>query len=296
MNDRKVDKPPATNRPSSSLKRSKVGGIALVVLAALYTVLQPTLNERFGLNLPSLRTESSSEASVVEAAPNQSGASPSNHRVEKPGGGPQTSRSNQSNSENDLGNDQPVSQFGAPGAPESASAATHTSPAPSKTATKPPPPSGRGSQSPVTAKTPPNTGSVDRSAPEEDLLYGLLRQTSPDRYLSPAGLQYNPGSQEGHRLEHLRRHTKDDRSRPIHGVFDGDMEGALKTIDKAYQRAKQGQRTTKKMDGRRTIYTVDMGGRIGFVGGKEGARRRNPLARRVRIVLEGNQVITAFPQ
>ena len=130
----------------------------------------------------------------------------------------------------------------------------------------------------------------------DDLLYGMLREVSRDRFISPAGLQYTPGSAEGHRLEHLRRHTKDDPGRPgSHGVFDGDMEGALKTIDRAYVRAKKGQRTTKKVDDGRTIYTVDMGGRIGFVGGRDGGRKRNPMARRVRMVLEGTRVITAYP-
>jgi hypothetical protein len=128
------------------------------------------------------------------------------------------------------------------------------------------------------------------------LLHGLLREISFDRFISPAGLLYTPGSAEGHRLEHLRRHTKDDPGRPgSHGVFDGEMEGALKTIDRAYERAKKNQRTTKSVDGDRTIYTVDMGGRIGYVGGRDGGRKRKPMARRVRMVLEGNRVITAYP-
>ncbi len=131
---------------------------------------------------------------------------------------------------------------------------------------------------------------------DTELLYGLLREVSKDRYISPAGLQYTPGSAEGHRLEHLRRHTKDDPSRPgSHGVFDGDMEGALETIDRAYLKAKQGTRTTKSVDEGRTIYTVDLGGRVGFVGGRDGGRKHNPMARRVRIVLEDTRVITAYP-
>ena len=127
-------------------------------------------------------------------------------------------------------------------------------------------------------------------------MYGLLREVALDRYLSPAGLLYTRGSAEGHRLEHLRRHTKDDPGRPgKHGVFDGQMEGALKTVDQAYERAKTGQRTTEKRDKARTIYTVDMGKRVGYVGGREGNRKRKPMARRVRLVLEGTRVITAYP-
>ena len=41
--------------------------------------------------------------------------------------------------------------------------------------------------------------------------------------------------------------------------------------------------------------SVDMGRRVGFVGGREGNRMRKPMARRVRIVLDGTRVITACP-
>ena len=131
---------------------------------------------------------------------------------------------------------------------------------------------------------------------DADLRYGLLREIRNDRFLSPAGLEYVPGSAEGHRLEHLRRHTKDQPSRPgKHGVFDGGMEGALVTIDRAYDRAKKKQRTTKQTSRDRTIYTVDMGRRVGYVGGREGKSSGNPMARRVKLVLEGTRFITAFP-
>ncbi len=47
------------------------------------------------------------------------------------------------------------------------------------------------------------------AAQSNDLLYGLLKETGRQRYVSPEGLQYNPGSEEGHRLKHLERHLKD---------------------------------------------------------------------------------------
>lgn len=140
----------------------------------------------------------------------------------------------------------------------------------------------------VTAESKPS------DAPE--LLHGLLKDLGNERYISPQGLLFTRGSAEGHRLAHLERHTVDDPSRPgKHGVFDGGMPGALKTIDRAFERAKKGQRTTKEMDEGRTIYTVDMGARVGYVGGREGNRMRKPMARRVRLVLDQNRVITAFP-
>ncbi|MEL7336216.1 MAG: hypothetical protein AAFN70_08470, partial [Planctomycetota bacterium] len=131
---------------------------------------------------------------------------------------------------------------------------------------------------------------------KSNLKYGLLKNLGNERYVSPEGLMYVKGSAEGHRLRHLERHTKDQPSRPgSHGVFDGGMEKALKTIDNAYKRAKKNYKTTKQVDDRRTIYTVDLGGRIGYVGGKTGNRDRKPMARRVKIVLEGNKLITAYP-
>ncbi|QDV43163.1 hypothetical protein Enr13x_30170 [Stieleria neptunia] len=129
-----------------------------------------------------------------------------------------------------------------------------------------------------------------------DLHYGLLREIRPNVFRSPEGLQYVPGSAEGHRLEHLRRHTQDMPSRPgKHGVFDGGMEGALVTIDDAYERAQANQRSTKQTDRDRTIYTVDMERRVGYVGGREGKRQNHPIARRVKLVLEDTIVITAYP-
>lgn len=129
----------------------------------------------------------------------------------------------------------------------------------------------------------------------ETLLHGLLQEISKAHYLSPAGLIYGPGSTEGHRLDHLGRHIKDQPNRPgKHGVFDGGMQGALKTIDDDFKRAQKQQRTTETIDGSRTISTVDLGERVGFVGGQDGRRRRNPVARRVGLVLEGKR-ITAYP-
>lgn len=249
--------------------RSKVGGIAVVALVALYSLAAPYANDRFGLHLPALRTDADGNVQVADS---------------------------------DRGS-RPSAVTGTADATRTRPSAT--SPKPSRTNDK--------TSGPLADRMRPTTRidssrSVTTSAPSseqektaasestDDGLYGYLREVSPDRYVSPAGLLYTPGSAEGHRLEHLRRHTIDDPSRPgSHGVFDGEMEGALKSIDNAYQRAKQGQRTTKQVADGRTIYTVDMGGRVGFIGGRDGNRKRKPMARRVRLVVEGNRVITAYP-
>lgn len=273
------EKLPNDSQDDSSLKqrfssrkggKSKIGGIAIIALIVVYSLAAPRLNTRYGWNLPQIQTDSNGNVQLAKANPKTKNATSGTSKSS-----PQPSSSKSGNTSANKSDFPGVSER------DKGPLASHMSP------------SSRSKDTP--ARGPPSEKSETESD-DSDLLYGLLRETSPKRYLSPEGLQYTPGSAEGHRLEHLRRHTKDDPGRPgKHGVFDGEMEGALKTIDRAYQRAKTGQRTTKKEDGNRTIYTVDMGGRVGFVGGRDGGRKRNPMARRVRIVLEGVRVITAYP-
>jgi hypothetical protein len=48
--------------------------------------------------------------------------------------------------------------------------------------------------------------------------------------------------------------------------------------------------------GARTVYDVDMGRTIGYVGGSQGAALGNPPTQLIRIIIEGsNKVITGFP-
>jgi hypothetical protein len=114
---------------------------------------------------------------------------------------------------------------------------------------------------------------------------------------SPAGLRYGPGSLEGHRWNHVLRHAADQPDRPQpHGVFDDDPAQIVAVIDEAYELARQGDRRVReKRDGPRTIYTVDMGRRVGYVGGQTGRRQGHPPATGVRLVLEGRNVISAYP-
>ena len=286
-NDSHDDSSP-NQRPSGrkgGLDKSKLGGIAVIALIVVYSLAAPRLNARYGWKLPQIQTDSSGNVRLAKADAQTETEATS--KSNKSSDSFQTSKSSTSKSSPKQSSNQSAStsanKSSPPGTSERAKGPLASRMRPSSRSTD------TSSRGPPSEK--PKTSSAD-----SDLLYGLLRETSPKRYISPEGLQYTPGSAEGHRLEHLRRHTKDDPRRPgSHGVFDGEMEGALKTIDRAYQRAKTGQRTTKKVDDGRTIYTVDMGGRVGYVGGRDGGRKRNPMARRVRIVLEGNRVITAYP-
>ncbi|TWT97523.1 hypothetical protein [Neorhodopirellula pilleata] len=259
--------------PSRKKTKTTATGLVIAILIGGYTMFRPAINQATGWNLPAIAQQEASVAATKVAATADRAETTTTSPV------PSTSK------------DDP-SKPGATKNPPAPRAPTQRGPladrmSPSKSASARPPTDG------VTADKA-TTDSPPKSDPS--LKYGLLREIGPERYLSPAGLLYAPGSAEGHRLEHLKRHTADQPNRPgKHGVFDGGMEGALTTIEKAFEKAKAKQRTTTEEDGDRTIYTVDMGKRIGYIGGREGNQKRKPMARRIRMVLEGNRVITAFP-
>jgi hypothetical protein len=142
-------------------------------------------------------------------------------------------------------------------------------------------------------------GAVEKPAGDvqETRRLGELEELDGGIKRSTAGLLYTPGSQEGHRLEHVLRHDNDIPSRPgKHGVFDGDDSDLLAVIDEAYLLVREGSpRVQSQREGRRTVHNVDIGRRIGFVGGQDGARDGNPSATHVRLVLEEDRLITAFP-
>ncbi|MCO6455524.1 MAG: hypothetical protein J5I93_09530 [Pirellulaceae bacterium] len=128
-----------------------------------------------------------------------------------------------------------------------------------------------------------------------DSAAGALTELPGDVWRSPGGLLYGPGSREGHRLRHVLRHARDDPDRPgEHGVFDGDQAAIVALIDEAYARSEQGAGRVER-DGPRSVVTVDLQRRVGYVGGQVGRRQGHPATRHVRLVLEGRNVITAYP-
>ncbi len=141
-----------------------------------------------------------------------------------------------------------------------------------------------------TAKKPSEKAATDKK-------YGLLESIGRDRYQSPAGLVYGPGSEEGHRLKHVERHLEDQPNRPgKHGVFDGDMAAVIRWIDDAYQRAERGAKgVSKREEEGRTVIEASFDKPIGYIGGRDGKKAGNPPAKRLRLVVDERQVITAFP-
>ncbi len=139
---------------------------------------------------------------------------------------------------------------------------------------------------------------ADRSPPQvAGDLSELLTKIGREEFVSPAGLHYSRGSQHGHRLRHLEAHTRDEPNRVgSHGVYNTtDIATVVKLIDEAYRQAQTGQRTQKEYEEGREVYLVNLGRPIGYVGGESGRRQGNPPAKKLRLVLEGAQVITAFP-
>jgi hypothetical protein len=118
-----------------------------------------------------------------------------------------------------------------------------------------------------------------------------------DFHRAAAGLVYLPGSADGHRLRHVMEHAKDNTSKEIHGVYDGERDEILAVIDEAFTKAKKGGTDVRseKQNGRR-IYTVNLKRRIGQMGGQQGERQGNPECRYLRMVIENDvEVVTAYP-
>lgn len=125
-----------------------------------------------------------------------------------------------------------------------------------------------------------------------------LKEVGRDRYESPAGLLYTMGPRGEHRIEHVMRHANDQPNRPAHGVFmgNGDQDAVLEIIDDAYRLVKsKSPRAKYESSQGNDKYDVDMQRKVGFEGGKKGKKSNNRALNKVRMILDGNRVITAFP-
>ena len=96
----------------------------------------------------------------------------------------------------------------------------------------------------------------------------------------------------------MLHHTKDDRSKPVHGVFTVDAKDIFPMIDEAYKLVKAKSRKvlkTKPESGTDKIaYDVEMDRKIGYKGGRTGSKDKHLTV--LRLVLDkGIRVITAFP-
>ncbi len=128
---------------------------------------------------------------------------------------------------------------------------------------------------------------------------GQLTEIRRNVFRSAAGLTYVPSQPDGHRIRHVMLHAKDDPSKKIHGVFDGDQEQILAVIDEAFLKSRktpEGRDVRIEKQNQRRVITVRLDRRIGYVGGQDGKRQRHPECRFLRLVLESDDVVvTAYP-
>jgi hypothetical protein len=239
--------------------------IVIVALLIAYVLIQPKANQWFGWNLPSLAAMVGGEKK------------------------PTPQKADRQESVKEIGKSTAVDK---------------SSKTESKTSREPSPEKEDGSRGKTTSSTSSDapadsksSNSTKSSSHDEEPLYGFLVEVGRNRYESPAGLVYGPGSEEGHRLKHLARHLEDQPNRPgSHGVFEGGMKAFLQAIDKAIVLAKKGGKGTKvKEEDDSTVYEAPFDKPIGYIGGSEGKRRKNPACKKLRIVVRGESVITAFP-
>lgn len=143
---------------------------------------------------------------------------------------------------------------------------------------------------------PGGTAESDASPAEPDAL-GVLSEIRPGVFRSTAGLLYVPNGRDKHRIDHVLLHQKDDTSKPVHGVFDGNRSTILACIDEAYAlTGSVNNRVQQTHEGSRTVYSVDLGRRIGYLGGQVGQRKNHPECRFLQLVLQNeNEVVTAYP-
>lgn len=138
-----------------------------------------------------------------------------------------------------------------------------------------------------------------RSAPSASPAKVELKKIGATTWLSPAGLRYQGRDPDGlTRVEHVLRHARDLPDRDgSHGVFDGGPEAVWGVIDEAWRNVEK-KKIRPTIENERSLYTVPMGRRVGYLGGRAGASRGHPPLTNVFLVVETGtrNVITAFPR
>jgi len=108
----------------------------------------------------------------------------------------------------------------------------------------------------------------------------------------------------GNYVRHVMEHASDaPKGKARHGVFDEGRRGVLKVIDEAW--------LSKNADYSKVVahtsydvggvpyenYTIDLGRRIGWLGGNMGNSTGNPACNKLFLIVKnGNEVVTAYPK
>ena len=252
--------------------------VAIIAALIVYVLLQPRLNQWFGWNLPSV-------ASLTGDEPAKS--QPKKKADAKPSSAAKSNKSQAATDYPELESTAPEQKKPEQKSPDKPKASSDpNNPPPSKSKA-----SSNGTESSKTS------GSATKSKSPSQSVEDYLKEVGKNRFESPAGLIYKPGSEEGHRLKHIERHLKDIPDRPgSHGVFDGSMVEFLIAIDDAVTRAKRKLKgTSMEEDDGAMVYEASFDKPIGFLGGETGKRKKNPKVKKMRVVIQDDAVITAFP-
>ena len=96
-----------------------------------------------------------------------------------------------------------------------------------------------------------------------------LKKIGDNTWVSPAGLTYKGRDPQGlTRVEHILRHARDIPDREgSHGVFDGGPDAVFGVIDDAWRLVEKNRLRPETEEGR-SLYTVSMGRRVGYLGGQ----------------------------
>ncbi len=118
--------------------------------------------------------------------------------------------------------------------------------------------------------------------------------------VSPAGLKYGMGPNREHRIDHIMRHLTDSPERPTHGVFLGARDEVLALLDEAYNMILKNSNQVQSQasdqgSGKRVEYEIEMKRQIGYMAGENGKRRNYPKTTKLKLILEGDRPVTAYP-
>jgi hypothetical protein len=142
----------------------------------------------------------------------------------------------------------------------------------------------------------PNGNSDSKSARTNNKDSDFLRSVGRNHFMSPEGLLYTMGPKGEHRVDHVMRHGDDMPNRPVHSVFEGDKNDILALIDEAYSLVKANSPQVRSSDSRgNQAHTIKMQRKVGYEGGQKGKRKGYPVLKSVKLILDGNRVITAYP-
>lgn len=252
--------------------------VAIIAALIVYVLLQPRLNQWFGWNLPSV-------ASLTGDEPAK--ATPKKNTDAKPSSASKTNKSQAAADDPDLEPKSPETKKPEQKSPDKSKASSEPN--------NPPPSKSKASSNDTASSKSPSSTAKSKSPPQS--VEDYLKEVGKNRFESPAGLIYKPGSEEGHRLKHIERHLSDMPDRPgSHGVFDGSMVEFLIAIDDTVTRAKRKLKgTSMKEDDGAMVYEAGFDKPIGFLGGETGKRKKNPKVKKMKVVVRDDAVITAFP-